>query len=85
MTILNNFFQSVFGSASLPLADTQDNIKGWGSVMLDPDEEGSSKLVKRIEKYALYYLNSADLREDEYFPGYFDTDHPMMMFHSHSR
>ena len=53
--------------------------------MLDPDEEGSSKLVKRIEKYALYYLNSADLREDEDFPGYFDTDHPMMMFHSHSR
>ena len=53
--------------------------------MLDPDEEGSSKLVKRIEEYALSYLNSADLREDEDLPGYFDTDHPMMMFHSHSR
>ena len=52
--------------------------------MLDPDEEGASKLVKRIEKYALYYLNSADLREFEDYPGYFDTDHPIMMFHSHS-
>ena len=45
------FQQTVLPTASLPLENTHDNIDGWMSVMLDPDEEGSSKLVNRIERY----------------------------------
>ena len=41
--------------------------------MLDPDEEGSSKLVNRIEKYSMLFLNSADIREEEDFPDFFDA------------
>lgn len=76
--------QSVIPTASLPIEDTKDNKVGWDSVVLDPDEEGASKLVKRLEKYAMHYLNSADLREEEDYPEYYDASEKIMMFHSHS-
>ena len=43
-------FQTIYGSASTPLEDNENNYHGWDSVMLDPDEEGASKLVKMIGK-----------------------------------
>ena len=72
-------------TASLPLENTHDNIDGWMSVMLDPDEEGSSKLVNRIEKYSMLFLNSADIREEEDFPDFFDASESTMMVHSESK
>jgi hypothetical protein len=72
---------SILGTASLPIADTTDNINGWESDMLDPDEEGASKLVKRLEKYSMLYLNSADISFDEDYPGYFSASDKMMMVH----
>ena len=53
--------------------------------MLDPDEEGSSKLVKRIEKYSMHYLNSADFREEEDFADFYDASEQIMMVHSQSK
>ena len=52
--------------------------------MLDPDEEGASELVKWMEKYSMEYLNSADLREDENFDGFYDASEKIMMVHAHS-
>ena len=76
---------TVLDTAALPLVESEDNIHGWESVMLDPDEEGASKLVKRIEKYSMYYLNSADFTEDESFPGFYDAQQKIMMVHSQSQ
>ena len=45
-----DLFQTIYGSASTPLEDNENNYHGWDSVMLDPDEEGASKLVKMIGK-----------------------------------
>ena len=53
--------------------------------MLDPDEEGSSKLVKRLEYYSMIFLNTADFREDEDFPDFYDASEQTMMIHSESK
>jgi len=76
---------TVLPTASEALVDNEDNIAGWRSVMLDPDEEGSSKLVKRIEKYSMHYLNSADFREEEDFADFYDASEQIMMVHSQSK
>ena len=75
---------SVVPTASISLEDEHENIHGWESVVLDPDQEGASQLVKRIERYSMYYMNSADLREGENFDGFYDASKPMMMVHAHS-
>ena len=72
-------------TAAAPLEDVHENIDGWNSVMLDPDEEGSSKLVKRIEKYTMKFLNTADFREEEDFPDFYDAHEKIMMIHSESK
>ena len=71
-------------TAALPLDNVHDNIDGWNSVMLDPDEEGSSRLVSDIEKYSMAFLNSADIRENEDFPDFYDANDNTMMIHSES-
>ena len=73
---------TILSSAAEPLKDTQDNIQGWKSILLDPDEEGPSSLVKRLEKYAMHYMNSADLREEEAYPGFYSFENNMMLAHS---
>ena len=46
--------QTIYESASAPLENNENNIHGWESVMLDPDEEGASKLVKIIGKSKIF-------------------------------
>ena len=41
--------------------------------MLDPDEEGASRLVHRIEEYALTFTSTANLFHDEDWEEFFSA------------
>ncbi len=67
----------------IPLADTEDNIRGYNSVHLDPNEAGSSKLIDRFESYILQYMNSGNIKYPEDYPGVFSSKDDTIMIHSH--
>ena len=64
-SILFHFFQLSLAPASVPLEDTDKRVDGWKSVLLDPNEEGPSKLVNRIEEYALAFTSTANIIHEE--------------------
>ena len=72
-----NLFQTIYGSASTPLEDNENNYHGWESVMLDPDEEGASKLVKMIG-------NSSKLNRQFFKSKYIIVSQLQMNTHCHT-
>jgi hypothetical protein len=59
---------------SSSLADTVDNIDGWSSVYIDPNEGGASDLTSLIESYILSYASSANILHDESYPGLYSAN-----------
>ena len=51
--------------ASVPLEDADKRVDGWKAVLLDPNEEGPSKLVNRIDEYALAFTSTANIIHEE--------------------
>ncbi len=66
------------------LEDTPENNEGWKAMNLDPDEEGASALVRRMEEYALKYMASANISHDENWPPLYLHEHSDFSIHSMS-
>ena len=76
--------QNVLPVVSDLLADTPENNAGWAAINLDPDEEGASALVRRMEEYALDYMSSANISHDENWPPLYAYSHRDFSIHSSS-
>ena len=58
----------------MPLEDVDKRIDGWKSVLLDPNEEGPSKLTRRLDEYALRFTSTANIIHDEDRDGIYSVD-----------
>ena len=76
--------QNIAPVVTIPLIDTQANRDGWHSTQLDPNEEGSSALVRRFEDYYLSYFASVNVSHDEDYPPIFSANKSEFVQHSRS-
>ena len=65
--------------ASVPLEDDEKRIDGWKSVLLDPNEEGPSKLTRRLDEYALRFTGTANIIHDEDRDGIYSADRYLIL------
>ncbi len=66
--------------ATIPLEDTPENIAGWKSVLLDPNEEGPSKMIRRIDDYSLAFTSTANLLHEEDRDGIFSAKRSLYLY-----
>jgi hypothetical protein len=71
-------------TASLPLNASEENIEGWKSVHLDPNEAGSALLLNTLENFGLTFINTAKIDYPESFPPLFDAKKKEMVAHANS-
>ena len=59
--------------AAVPLTNSPENIRGFHSIQLDPNEPGAAELVSKIDTYVLQYVGVADLSYFESYPPIFSA------------
>ncbi len=69
------------GIIGLLLTDTPDNIRGWKSIQLNPDEPDSSVFVRRLEQFIMEAMATADVKHPEDYPPYYNATLRDMTMH----
>ena len=65
----------------MPLEDVDKRIDGWKSVLLDPNEEGPSRLTRRLDEYALRFTSTANIIHDEDRSGIYSAARYDIFYH----
>lgn len=74
----------VLETAMRSLAKGEKNKAGWDSVHLDPNEEGSSGLVRLFNEFVMSFVSSANIDHDEDYPPLYKEDLKDMTVHAES-